>query len=82
MWRTQYGEQDPLPISAPTLVIYGTTDAEVDLAHVESVVKRIQGSELVAIEGAGHFTLPAQSEKIEPLVRKFLHEHAPVALTK
>ena len=76
------GEQNPLPISAPTLVIHGTADVEVDLAHAESVVRRIPGSKLIAIEGAGHFTLLTQSEENEPLVRKFLHEHAPDALMK
>lgn len=80
--QARVGEQDPLPISAPTLVIHGTADAEVDFAHAESVVRRIQGSELVAIEGAGHFTLLTQSEENEPLVRQFLHEHAPIASTK
>jgi len=76
------GERDPLPISAPTLVIHGTADAAVDLAHAESVVRRIQGSELVAIEGAGHFALLTQSEENEPLIREFLHKHAPIASTK
>ena len=70
------GEQDPLPISTPTLVIHGTADAVVDFSHAESVVRRIQNSELVAIEGAGHFTLLTQSEQNEPLIRQFLHKHA------
>jgi pimeloyl-ACP methyl ester carboxylesterase len=73
------GEQDPLPVSAPTLVIHGMADAEVDFAHAESVVRRIQGSELVAIEGAGHFALVTQSEENEPLIRQFLHKHAAIA---
>jgi len=73
------GERDPLPISAPTLVIHGTADAEVDIAHAESVVRRIQNSELVAIEGAGHFTLLTQSEENEPLIGQFLHKHAAIA---
>lgn len=70
------GERDPLPISAPTLVIHGTADTEVPLDHAESIAKRIQGSELVAIEGAGHFTLLTQSEENHPLIRQFLHKHA------
>jgi pimeloyl-ACP methyl ester carboxylesterase len=76
------GERDPLPISAPTLVFHGTADALVDFSHAESVVRRIQNSELVATEGAGHLPLLTQFEENDPLVRKFLHEHAPVASTK
>jgi pimeloyl-ACP methyl ester carboxylesterase len=72
-------EQDRLPISAPTLVIHGTADAVVDFSHAESVVRRIQNSELVAVEGAGHFTLLTQSEQNEPLIRQFLHKHAAIA---
>lgn len=71
------GERDPLPVSAPTLVIHGTADGDVDFSHAESVVRRIQGSELVVIEGAGHGAFLTHYEEIDSMVRQFLHKHAP-----
>ena len=73
---------DRIPISAPTLVIHGTADTEVPLDHAESVATRIGGSEFVAVEGAGHYTLLTQSEQNQPLIRQFLYKHAPVASTR
>jgi len=82
MQYARLGERDPLPISSPTLVIHGTADTDVDFSHAESVVRRIQGSEIVTIEGAGHGAFLTHSEEIESLIRQFLHEHAPIASTK
>ena len=47
------GERDPLPITAPTLVIHGTADGVVDFSHAESAARRIAGAQLVAVDGAG-----------------------------
>ena len=80
--QDRIGEPSLLSISAPTLVIHGTADTEVPLDHAESVARRIQGSELVTVDGAGHYTLLTQSEQNQPLIRQFLHKHAPVSATK
>ncbi|MBN2317099.1 MAG: alpha/beta hydrolase [Sedimentisphaerales bacterium] len=73
----QISEQDPLLISAPTLVIHGTADEIVDTSHADSVKNRIPNSELAMIEGAGHAIWFAHYTGIESLVLQFLNKHAP-----
>jgi len=70
-------ETEPLQISAPTLVIHGTDDADVDPSHAKSVIDRISDSELSMIESAGHAVWFAHYDEVESLVLKFLNEHKP-----
>ena len=52
------GERDPLPITAPTLVIHGTADRAVDFSHAQSAARRISGARLVTVDRAGHGFAP------------------------
>lgn len=73
------GERDPLPITAPTLVIHGTADGVVDFSHAESAARRITGARLVAVDEAGHGFAPPHRTTVDSLLADFLLEHAPTA---
>jgi pimeloyl-ACP methyl ester carboxylesterase len=77
--RIQYGrmgEPDPLPITAPTLVIHGTADPDVGFEHAESTIRRIPHAVLLPVEGAGHLALVTQADLIWPRLLEFLGTHA------
>jgi pimeloyl-ACP methyl ester carboxylesterase len=49
------GSREPLSsISAPTLVIHGTSDPMFPLGHGEALAEEIPGASLLRLEGAGH----------------------------
>jgi len=75
--RVQYAkisEPDPLPITAPTLVVHGTADSDVVYDYAESAARRIGGAQLVPIEGAGHLAVWVRDEIVMPLIADFLKE--------
>lgn len=81
--RVQYarmGEPDPLPITAPTLVIHGTDDPDVSFSHAESAARRIPGAKLVPVEGGGHLIVITRFERVAGALRDFV-DTLPVAGT-
>ena len=48
---------DPADASAPTLLVHGTTDRIVPVAHPRWLATRIPHAELRVLEGAGHLSV-------------------------
>jgi pimeloyl-ACP methyl ester carboxylesterase len=71
------GEPDPLPIRAPTLVIHGTADPDVEFDHAESTVRRVAGAVLLPVEGAGHLVMITHRSLVEAGVLDFLRANVP-----
>jgi pimeloyl-ACP methyl ester carboxylesterase len=63
-------------VRAPTLVMCGTADPLVPLDHARAVHAAIPGSELVAVEGAGHVPLIDRPAEVGAAVRRFLAARA------
>jgi pimeloyl-ACP methyl ester carboxylesterase len=54
---TQFADLPPLPfarVTCPTLIVHGTADTRLLIAHAEHAHTAITGSELRRIEGGGH----------------------------
>lgn len=63
-------------ISVPTLVIVGREDVFTPMSQAQRLHDAIPGSELVVIEGAGHFNYAEQPEAFFSAVRSWLERHA------
>jgi pimeloyl-ACP methyl ester carboxylesterase len=59
-------------ISAPTLLVWGTADDAVPLAHARTMERLIPDAGLVTFEGAGHFAYLEQRDRFCTVVRHFL----------
>jgi pimeloyl-ACP methyl ester carboxylesterase len=59
-------------ITAPTLVVWGSDDGLVPLAHGHRWTELIDGSRLEVIDGAGHLPHVEQADRFLELVRPFL----------
>jgi haloalkane dehalogenase len=59
-------------IGAPALILWGEDDAFAPLAGAKRLQREIPGSQLVAIEGAGHFVYDEAPERATEEVRSFL----------
>jgi pimeloyl-ACP methyl ester carboxylesterase len=59
-------------IAAPTLIVWGRDDADVPVAHGETMERLIDDAGLVVLEGAGHFSYLDQPERFCRIVRHFL----------
>jgi pimeloyl-ACP methyl ester carboxylesterase len=58
-------------ITAPTLVIHGTSDPLLPLAHGQELARLIHGARLEAIPGMGHgFFSPGLPQQIAALILK------------
>lgn len=69
---------DILPrVAAPTLLVWGTRDDAVPVAHARTMERLIPDAGLVLFEGAGHFAYLDDPERFCRVVRHFLG--APVA---
>lgn len=70
----------PLPlgeIDAPTLVVHGRADADVDFSHARLVVETVPGAELLALPDSGHLIwLGAGWEPARARLTAFLRQHA------
>jgi len=68
---------DWLPrIQAPTLLIWGDEDRDTPLSSGRRMASLIPGSELVVLEGAGHFAYAEQYSKFRLHLQRFLRENA------
>ena len=59
-------------ITVPTLVIVGELDEETPLAYSRDLADRIEGAELVVIDGVGHLSPCEAPEEFNATVRRFL----------
>lgn len=66
-WQGKLAEVD-----APALILWGADDAFAPLAGAKRLQREIPGSQLVAIEGAGHFVYDEATERSAEAVRAFL----------
>lgn len=65
-------------ISAPTLIIHGTNDADVPLAHAKFCADNIPNAELFLVEGGLHLLpLADNADEITKKIISFLKQHAP-----
>ena len=59
-------------IGAPTLLVWGTEDDAVPVAHARTMEQRIPDAGLVLFEGAGHFAYLDEPDRFCRIVRHFL----------
>jgi pimeloyl-ACP methyl ester carboxylesterase len=64
--------EPPSGIGVPTLIVHGTADRVVPIAHAEAALRAIPGAKLVRIAGGGHSILFARAAEIQPSVAEFL----------
>jgi pimeloyl-ACP methyl ester carboxylesterase len=64
-------------ITAPTLVLHGSADTDVDIAMGRSVAEGIAGAELMVIDEADHWMPVTHSDEIMSAILKFLNREAP-----
>ena len=59
-------------VSAPTLLVWGTNDDAVPVAHARTMERAIPDAGLVLFEGAGHFAYLDEPDRFCRVVRHFL----------
>src|SRR4051794_6712071 len=59
-------------IERPMLIVWGEEDALLPLRHAREGARRIRGSELRVIPGAGHLPMLERPILVNPLLRRFL----------
>jgi pimeloyl-ACP methyl ester carboxylesterase len=59
-------------IRVPTLVLAGSVDPVVPLAHARALHEAIPGASLAVINGAGHVPITDRPDEVTDLVRRFL----------
>jgi pimeloyl-ACP methyl ester carboxylesterase len=59
-------------IDTPTLVLAGSADQVVPLAHLRALHEAIPGASLAVIDGAGHVPITDRPDDVTDLVRRFL----------
>ncbi|HEY5898841.1 MAG TPA: alpha/beta fold hydrolase, partial [Burkholderiales bacterium] len=64
-------------ITVPTRIIAGEEDTVYPAALAHAMARRIQGSELVFMEGAGHLANLEQPERFNQILLEFLQRHNP-----
>lgn len=63
-------------ITAPTLIMHGSSDVVVPLSHAEHHARAIPGGRLEVYDDAGHVFLMTRRTEVNTSVRAFLGEHA------
>ena len=61
-------------VRVPALVLSGTADPIVPIAHAQAVHQAIAGSKWVAVEGAGHVPVAEKRPEVAAAVRAFLED--------
>lgn len=61
-------------ITVPTLLIYGSDDTSTPVWMGKKLARLIAGSELTIIDGGNHWLHQTNSEKVAPVMRKFLEK--------
>lgn len=72
---SHFANMQPLPlhlIACPTLIVHGTLDKEVPIAHAELAHAQISHSRLLRIEGADHAMPGLQYKQLNALIRQFV----------
>ncbi len=59
-------------LECPTLIVWGERDALLPLRHAREWARRLRGSELKVIKGAGHVPMLERPEEFNGLLRAFL----------
>ncbi|MDQ3952065.1 MAG: alpha/beta hydrolase [Actinomycetota bacterium] len=59
-------------VSSPTLLVWGTNDDAVPVAHARTMEQRIPDAGLVMLEGAGHFAYLDEPDRFCRIVRHFI----------
>jgi pimeloyl-ACP methyl ester carboxylesterase len=59
-------------IAAPTLVVHGTADSVVPFAQAQSLTRRLQNAELLAIEGGEHVSIFTHRQQVQSRIGQFL----------
>lgn len=62
----------PSGIDVPALIVHGTADTVVPMAHAEAAHRAIPGSRLVQIKNAGHVMIFIRPREIRPALTEFL----------
>ena len=71
--RRSYNESRGVPkVRASTLLIWGSEDKDTPLSSGRVMAGLIPGSELVVLEGGGHFAYAEQFSKFRLHMRKWL----------
>jgi len=64
--------EPPAGIRVPTLIVHGTADRIVPIAHAEAAARAIPGAKLVRVAGGGHIVLFTRALEIRPEFAAFL----------
>lgn len=59
-------------VQLPTLLLWGSDDTSTPRSEAEAYHRAIQGSQLVFIEGAGHFVHEEREDEVAKLIRDFI----------
>jgi pimeloyl-ACP methyl ester carboxylesterase len=64
--------EPPFGILVPTLIIHGTADRVVPMAHPEAALEAIHGAKLVRVTGGGHGIFVTRTAELKPIFAEFL----------
>lgn len=65
-----------MPVSVPVLLIYGTEDRFGTPENARDLNQRLEGSRLVFLEGAGHFAIREETDRVFEEIQKFVRDKA------
>jgi len=78
--RTQFAQLSAWPlgsISCPTLILHGARDKDVPVADAQFAHERIEGSELVILQGADHGMPATHYRELKALIEDFIFRFSP-----